>query len=93
MIRRLVALFAFLGGFLSTVAMGQAPPFSRWDQSKAVEIVKGVIACEEKGDHPWDRIPWHTEPGDAVAIAQKEQKPLFLFFFLKKNTGPAQAPC
>ena len=64
-----------------------------WDQKKAVEAVKGIIALEAKGELPWDKIAWHTDPARAVALAQKEQKPIFLFFFLKKDVGPANAPC
>lgn len=64
-----------------------------WDQKKAVEKVKQLIALEEKGDTPWDKIAWKTDPAEAAALAQKEQKPIFVFFFLKKDVGPANAPC
>ena len=64
-----------------------------WDQKKAAEKVKGIVALEEKGELPWDKIAWHTDPAKAVALAQKEQKPIFLFFFLKKDVGPTDAPC
>ena len=64
-----------------------------WDQKKAAERVKGIIALEEKGDLPWDKIAWQTDPVKAAALAQKEGKPIFVFFFLKKDAGPANAPC
>ena len=64
-----------------------------WDQKKAVEKVKGLLVLEAKGELPWDKIAWHTDPAKAVALAQKEQKPIFLFFFLKKDVGPIDAPC
>ena len=64
-----------------------------WDQKKAAEKVKGLIALEEKGDLPWDKIAWQTDPAKAAALAQKEGKPIFVFFFLKKDVGPANAPC
>lgn len=50
------------------------------------------VALEQSGQ-PWDKITWKTDVAEAVAIAQKEQKPIFVFFFLKKNVGPVDAPC
>lgn len=64
-----------------------------WDQKKAIEKVKSVLAQEEKGDLAWDQIAWKTDPAEAAALAQKEQKPVFVFFFLKKSVGPVAAPC
>ena len=64
-----------------------------WDQKKAAEIVKGIIAMEKKGELPWDKIAWQTDPAKAAAQAQKEAKPIFVFFFLKKDVGPTNAPC
>lgn len=63
-----------------------------WDQKKAVEKVKQILALEEEG-RAWDRIAWKTDAAEAAALAQKEQKPLLVFFFLKKNVGPVGAPC
>lgn len=90
-----LAMSAFL---ILGLAFAQEPtkePTKRpdWDQKKAVEIVKGFVAQEEKGDLAWDKIAWKTDPGEAAALAQKEQKPIFVYFFLKKNVGPAAAPC
>ena len=64
-----------------------------WDQKKAVEKLKDVLALEEKGQLPWDEIAWLTDPAAAAARAKTEQKPIFVYFFLKKNVGPAAAPC
>ena len=36
---------------------------------------------------------WQTDPEKASALAQKDQKPIFVYFFLKRNVGPAAAPC
>ena len=84
-----VSAFLFLG-----LASAQEPAKRLdWDQKKAVEMVKGLVAQEEKGDLAWDKIAWKTDPGEAAALAQKEQKPIFVYFFLKKNVGPAAAPC
>ena len=77
-------------GFGSAQEPGKRP---EWDQKKAVEKVKRLIALEEKGELPWDKIAWKTDPAEAAALAQKEQKPIFVFFFLKKDIGPANAPC
>ena len=64
-----------------------------WDQKKAVEKLNNMLAVEEEGKLPWDDIAWQTDPAKAAALAQKEQKPIFIYFFLKKNVGPAAAPC
>ena len=83
------ALFACIAsGF---VAAQEKRP--EWDQKKAAKLVKGLIALEEKGDLPWDKIAWQTDPVKAAALAKKESKPIFVFFFLKKDAGPANAPC
>ena len=75
------------------VAGQEAAKRPDWDQKKAVQKVKDLIALEEKGDLPWDKIAWQTDPDKASALAQKEQKPVFVYFFLKRNVGPATAPC
>lgn len=83
-----------LAGLCAVTASGQQPAKRpEWDQKKAVQKVKDVIALEEKGDFPWDKIAWQTDPEKASALAQKEQKPIFVYFFLKRNVGPAAAPC
>jgi hypothetical protein len=64
-----------------------------WDQKKAVEKVQAVLAVEEKGDLPWDQIAWETDPKTAAGRAEKERKPVFVYFYLKKSVGPASAPC
>ena len=86
--------------FLVAVAVCMSPGFTAaqekrpdWDQKKAAEKVKGILALEGKGDLPWDKIAWETDPAKAAALAQKEGKPIFVFFFLKKDVGPANAPC
>lgn len=80
------------GLFLSSTLSVLAQPRPKWDQEKAAEKVKQIIALEKSGK-PWDAIPWLTDVDAAVKKAQKEQKPLFVYFFLKKNVGPAAAPC
>ena len=64
-----------------------------WDQKKAAEKVKAVLDTENSKGQPWDKIQWLTDVPEAVARSQKEQKPIFVYFFLKKNVGPADAPC
>ena len=91
---RILPTLAMIAFLVQGVAIAQKPPKRpEWDQKKAVETVKSVLAMEVKGDTPWDKIAWKTDPAEAVAAAQKEQKPIFVFFFLKKNVGPANAPC
>lgn len=65
----------------------------KWDQDEALNRVKRVIEIENEGDLPWDKISWETDIEKAAARSQKENKPLFVYFFLKKNIGPAAAPC
>ena len=85
----LAVIAFFLPSFASSQETAKRP---EWDQKKAVEKVKQLIAQEETGQ-PWDKIAWKTDPAEAAALAQKEQKPIFVFFFLKKNVGPVGAPC
>ena len=85
-----------IAALAACIAPGFAPAQEKrpdWNQKKAAEIVKGIIALEEKGDLPWDKIAWQTDPAKAAAQAQKEGKPIFVFFFLKKDVGPTNAPC
>lgn len=63
-----------------------------WDQKKAVEKVQRILALEKSGQ-PWNDIAWMTDADKAVARARKEQKPIFVYLFLKKNVGPKTAPC
>lgn len=82
---------AFLLTLTSCSSLSQARP--RWDQKEAVRKVKAVKNQEEAGALDWDKIPWHSDPDEAARIAAREQKPIFVFFFLRKNVGPAAAPC
>ena len=63
-----------------------------WDQQRAVEIVRGVLETEA-GGQPWDEIKWRTDPDEAVAEARLEDKPLLVYFYLRKPVGPDDAPC
>ena len=74
------------------VAGAEPPKRPEWDQKKAVEKVKGIVALEAKG-LAWDKVAWQTDPAKAAALAKEQQKPIFVFFFLKKDAGPATAPC
>ena len=38
---------------------------AEWDQKKAVERIKQLITLEEKGELPWDKIAWKTDPAEA----------------------------
>lgn len=87
--------FLALAGFLvlcpRVAFSGERPGRPHWDQKKAVEMVKKTTEREEKG-RPWNDIAWLTDVDAAVARAQKENKPIFVYFFVKKG-GPAAAPC
>ncbi len=87
-----LVLPAFAVLFLGNAVAQEPAKRPTWDQKKAAEKVKRIIALEAKGQ-PWDKIAWQTDPAKAAALAKKEQKPIFVFFFLKKNVGPATAPC
>jgi hypothetical protein len=91
---RVFITLAVITFFLPGSSSAQEPAKrAEWDQKKAVERIKQLITLEEKGELPWDKIAWKTDPAEAAALAQKEQKPIFVFFFLKKDVGPANAPC
>lgn len=90
--RGVLTLPAFAVLFLGAAVAQESTQRPDWDQKKAVEKVKRLIALEEQGQ-PWDKIAWQTDPAKAAALAKKEQKPLFVYFFLKGHVGPAVAPC
>lgn len=78
---------------IPTLLQAQESKERKWDQKKAVSIIKNLIEQENNGDFAWDNIDWMKDPEKAVARAKKEQKPIFVFLFLKKKVGPAAAPC
>jgi hypothetical protein len=78
---------------LLTFAQELRAPRPDWDQKKAVQRVEKVLEREASGERPWDRIPWMSDAAAAAARARRENRPIFVFFFLKKNVGPAAAPC
>lgn len=63
----------------------------RWDQDKAREKLKRVLAVEAQGQ-PWNKIAWLTDPAKAVEQARKTDRPLLVYFYLRKNVGPAADP-
>lgn len=87
-----LTLTLFVGSGLTGI-VAQGPGRQKWDQSQATQIVQRVLELEKKGELPWDAIAWKTDAGEAVAAAQQENKSILLFVYLKKHTGPAQAPC
>lgn len=80
--------FLSLAGLSSLVANERAA----WDQEKAKAKVQLVLEVEATGQ-PWENIPWEMDPEVAAQRAAEEQKPIFVFFFLKKDSGPPEAPC
>ena len=62
-----------------------------WDQEKAKEAVRKVIAIENEGQ-AWDKVDWRTDVEAAVEEAKREQKPIFVYWYVDKG-GPADAPC
>ncbi|MBC7998101.1 MAG: hypothetical protein IAF58_09175 [Leptolyngbya sp.] len=52
-----------------------------------------VLSQEEANNLAWDKIKWLTEPAEAAEAAEREHKPIIVYFFLKGTTGPAAAPC
>ena len=87
---QILAGIAVLCPHLASSAEPQTRP--EWDQQKATAMVQKIIATEEKQGQPWDKIAWMTNVSAAVARAQKEAKPIFLYFSVIKG-GPAAAPC
>ena len=63
-----------------------------WDQDKALAKVQQVLELEETGQ-PWNEIKWLTDPKHAVEEAQEQGKPILVFFYLKTEVGPPEAPC
>lgn len=72
-----------------------APPEAgrpRWDQAAAEAKVRRVLEIERKGQ-PWDQIAWQTDPTKAGEAARRENKPVLVYFYLRKAAGPPTAPC
>ncbi|MGF1583252.1 MAG: hypothetical protein ACFCD0_28365 [Gemmataceae bacterium] len=69
----------------------QAKKRRQWDQKEAVAKVKASLEMEKVGQ-PWNDIPWLNDIDKAAALAKKQNKPLFVYFYLKKNLGPATDP-
>ena len=89
------ALLAVVGIAVLRTALAQGEePAERpkWDQKKAVDIIKKAVAVEDTGQ-PWDKIKWLTDPEQAIARARKENKPILVYGYLKNKNGPAAAPC
>jgi len=71
--------------------LAQDKPTRRWDQAKGEQLVEKTLAVEKQGTD-WDRIPWSTDVDAVVAQAQQEDKPIFVYWYVKAG-GPATAPC
>lgn len=94
---RLTALFAGACFVLCVLLLASAIAADRavrpeWNQSKAVSIVERMLEVERSGT-PWDAIAWHEAEQIAVDRAVREQKPLLVFYYLRKDVGPPEAPC
>jgi hypothetical protein len=91
--KQLLVGAAAIAAMFAPLAFAQdAETRPEWDQQKAVALVQKVIALEATESQPWDKIAWLTDVDKAVARAQKENKPIFLYFSVVKG-GPATAPC
>ena len=74
-------------------AADEPAPKREWNQDEALTRVQEVLEIEKSGDLPWDNIAWETDAAKAIERSTKENKPLFVYMFLKKDIGPANAPC
>lgn len=55
-----------------------------WDQERALEMVRKVLDIEQNGP-VWDRnIKWSTDAKAVVRRSQKERKPIFVYWYVKK---------
>jgi hypothetical protein len=66
---------------------------SRWNQEEAVCKVNSVLTQEATQNFAWNKIKWITDCSVAEERARVEQKPIFLYFFLKGKGGPAEEHC
>jgi hypothetical protein len=88
----LVAVLA-VSGVLAGRAAAAESQRARWNQNEAVRMVQEVINQEESKDFAWNKINWLSDTAEARAVADREQKPILVYFFLKGTSGPAAAPC
>lgn len=64
----------------------------KWDQQKAKAKVQQMLEVESQG-LPWNEIRWREDESAAIKESVKTNKPILLFFAVKTNVGPAEAPC
>lgn len=90
--RRFIMFGALLLSMLTAarlVAQEKSP--RKWDQAKGKKLVEKTLAVEKQGSS-WDKIKWSTNVNEVVAKAKKEDKPIFVYWYVKAG-GPAKAPC
>ena len=91
--RTVIAAMALALPGLVGITFAHADEPRRWNQDEAVARVKNVLQVENSGDLPWDNIAWETDVDKAIERSEEENKPLFVYIFLKKEIGPKNAPC
>jgi hypothetical protein len=65
----------------------EKPKKPRWDQDRAEERVKTVLALEASKTTPWDNIPWLTDVKAATEQASKQNKPIFVYWYVHKGSN------
>lgn len=88
MLWRVLSWFTLLVFFLSPGLAQERV----WDQEAARQKVQATLDLEKTGQ-PWNDIDWMTSIEEAESMARKEDKPVFVFVFLRKPVGPKEAPC
>lgn len=91
--KRILFVLAFSLVGLSIATAREFPEKTRpeWDQTKARKMVQDVIDAEAEGI-AWDEIRWMTDVESAIKKSKKEQRPIFVYWYVKKG-GPKTAPC
>ena len=92
---KLASMSRFLALLLLLCALSTLPlcaEEARWDQEAAKKRVQAVLDLEEQG-RPWDDISWLTSVKKVEEEAKRQNKPVFIFVFLKTDVGPKDATC
>ncbi|MEM7384716.1 MAG: hypothetical protein AAF514_07190 [Verrucomicrobiota bacterium] len=84
---------ALVGSLLVLAApLAGAEGRAGWNHDAARAKVRQILNVEKQGQ-PWDDLSWRNDPKQAAREAAAKNKPIFLFVYLKTDSGPLEAPC
>jgi len=83
---RIAVLFILLGASSTLYAHAKNPSGKDCCPYKNMREAIDTISARETA-HQWQKIQWRTSAATALADAQKESKPIFVFFVVKQQAA------